>query len=128
MLPLPLYGGVCAIYAVMSGDIAPARRFHSSFDDLLGCRQLRPNPRLPRARALREVACSQFVADPPQKVLPPLDLGLVLDPFGRKTVHYTQDASSLFRLSKTTSVGFAVAQKIRQTSGTILIAFRTFTG
>lgn len=27
-----------------------------------------------------------------------------------------------------TSVGFAVAQKMRQTSGTILIEFRTFSG
>ena len=101
---------------------------------------------------------SLFVADPSQQVFAPFDPGLVLDALAAGTVHHAEDAASLFGFrdddlgrrsavssarrpirprslprpcsvsATTTSVGLAVAQKTRQTSGTILTVFNTFSG
>ncbi len=76
----------------------------------------------------RSVRRSQLVAELPQQILPPRDVVLALDPLRRKPVDDAQQSSSLVGLGHPASTGFAVAQKIRQTSGTILIALRTLTG
>jgi hypothetical protein len=53
---------------------------------------------------------------------------LVFDSLWAKAVDHTQDAPSCSVSASTTSVGLAVARKMRQTSATILIAFNTLMG
>jgi hypothetical protein len=72
--------------------------------------------------------CSQLVAQLSKQILLPHDVILALDPLRRNPSIAPSTPLPWSVSATTTSTGFAVAQKIRHTSGTILIAFRTLTG
>jgi hypothetical protein len=71
---------------------------------------------------------SELVADLPQQAAPPFDALRILDALWPNPSTTPSIARPCSVSASTTSVGFAVAQKIRQTSGTAFIVFSTLIG